>query len=59
MRSLVGSIRAGLAELFALPDGYEIALGNGGATAFWDAAAFGLVRDGAAVTHSVAIGRDR
>jgi len=45
VRSLVGSIRAGLAELFALPDGYEIALGNGGATAFWDAAAFGLVRE--------------
>jgi phosphoserine aminotransferase len=40
----VGEIRSGLGELFALPDGYEVALGNGGATAFWDAAAFGLVR---------------
>jgi phosphoserine aminotransferase len=43
VKGLVGEIRAGLAELFALPDGYEVALGNGGATAFWDAAAFGLV----------------
>jgi phosphoserine aminotransferase len=45
VRSLVGRIRAGLAELLALPDGYEIVLGNGGSTAFWDAAAFGLIRD--------------
>jgi phosphoserine aminotransferase len=44
VRALVGRIRAGLAELFAPPDGYEIVLGNGGSTAFWDAAAFGLVR---------------
>ena len=43
VKALVGEIRAGLRELFALPDGYEVALGNGGATAFWDAAAFGLV----------------
>ena len=43
MRSVVGSIRAGLTELFALPDGYEVLLGNGGSTVFWDAAAFGLV----------------
>jgi phosphoserine aminotransferase len=45
VKALVGEIRAGLRELFAVPDGYEVALGNGGATAFWDAAAFGLVRD--------------
>jgi phosphoserine aminotransferase len=45
VKMLVGEIRAGLRELFAAPDGYEVALGNGGATAFWDAAAFGLVRD--------------
>src|ERR1700730_17432367 len=44
VKSLVGEIRAGLRELFAAPDGYEVALGNGGATAFWDAAAAGLVR---------------
>ena len=44
VKALVGEIRAGLRELFAVPDGYEVALGNGGATAFWDAAAFGLVR---------------
>jgi phosphoserine aminotransferase len=44
VRSLVARIRAGLAELFAIPDGYEVALGNGGTTAFWDAAAFGLVQ---------------
>lgn len=43
VKSLVGEIRAGLAELFSAPDGYEVALGNGGSTAFWDAAAFGLV----------------
>jgi phosphoserine aminotransferase len=45
VRSLVARVRAGLAELFALPDGYEVVLGNGGSTAFWDAAAFGLIRD--------------
>jgi phosphoserine aminotransferase len=43
VKALVGEIRSGLATLFAAPDGYEVALGNGGATAFWDAAAFGLV----------------
>ena len=45
VKALVGAIRAGLGELFSLPDGYEVALGNGGTTAFWDAAAFGLVRE--------------
>jgi phosphoserine aminotransferase len=45
VKALVGEIRAGLSELFSLPVGYEVALGNGGATAFWDAAAFGLVED--------------
>jgi phosphoserine aminotransferase len=45
VKSLVGRVRAGLRELFALPDGYEVALGNGGTTAFWDAAACGLVRE--------------
>jgi phosphoserine aminotransferase len=44
VKALVVDIRAGLRELFSAPDGYEVALGNGGATAFWDAAAFGLVR---------------
>jgi len=44
VKSLVGRVRAGLRELFALPDGYEVMLGNGGTTAFWDAAALGLVR---------------
>jgi phosphoserine aminotransferase len=44
VKSLVREIRAGLKELFAAPAGYEVALGNGGTTAFWDAAAFGLVR---------------
>jgi phosphoserine aminotransferase len=43
VRQLVGRVRVGLRELFNLPDGYEIVLGNGGASAFWDAAAFGLV----------------
>ena len=45
VKALVGRVRAGLRELFALPDGYEVVLGNGGATAFWDAAAFGLIRE--------------
>jgi phosphoserine aminotransferase len=43
VKGLVGEIRAGLRELFGAPDGYEVVLGNGGATAFWDAAAFGLI----------------
>ena len=45
VKDLVGRVRGGLGELFSLPDGYEIVLGNGGATAFWDAAAAWLVRD--------------
>ncbi|BBF99521.1 MULTISPECIES: phosphoserine transaminase [Pseudonocardia] len=44
VKNLVGRVRAGLSELFSLPDGYQVVLGNGGSTAFWDAAAFGLVR---------------
>jgi phosphoserine aminotransferase len=44
VRDLVARIRAGLGELFDLPDGYEVALGNGGTTVFWDAAAAWLVR---------------
>ena len=43
VKDLVGRVRAGLGELFTLPDGYEVVLGNGGSTAFWDAAAFGLI----------------
>jgi phosphoserine aminotransferase len=45
VKSLVGRVRSGLRELFSLPEGYELVLGNGGTTAFWDAAAFGLVRE--------------
>ena len=45
VKSLVGRVRAGLTELFSLPSGYQVVLGNGGSTAFWDAAAFGLVRE--------------
>ena len=45
VRDLVGRVRSGLAELFSLPDGYEVMLGNGGTTAFWDAATAWLVRD--------------
>jgi len=45
VRNLVAQIRGGLGDLFSLPEGYEIVLGNGGSTAFWDIAAFGLVRD--------------
>jgi phosphoserine aminotransferase len=43
VKSVVRRLREGLMQLFSLPDGYEVALGNGGPTAFWDAAAFGLV----------------
>jgi phosphoserine aminotransferase len=45
VRKLVGRVRAGLSDLFSLPDGYEIMLGNGGTTAFWDAATCCLVRE--------------
>jgi phosphoserine aminotransferase len=45
VRSLVRRAREGLAELFQLPDGYQVVLGNGGTTAFWEIAAFGLVQD--------------
>ena len=43
VRAVVGRVRSGLTDLFSLPEGYEILLGNGGTTAFWDAAAFGLI----------------
>ncbi|HJA04959.1 MAG TPA: phosphoserine transaminase [Candidatus Microbacterium stercoravium] len=43
VKNLVGSVRERLAQLFRLPEGYEVILGNGGSTAFWDAAAFGLI----------------
>ena len=43
VKSVVGDVRSGLAELFSLPDGYEVLLGNGGTTCFWDAATFGLI----------------
>jgi phosphoserine aminotransferase len=45
VRGLVRRVREGLSALFSLPDGYQVVLGNGGATAFWDAAAYGLVRE--------------
>src|SRR6516165_2962087 len=43
VKDLVGRVRNGLRDFFSVPDGYEVVLGNGGATAFWDAAAFGLI----------------
>jgi phosphoserine aminotransferase len=45
VKGLVGRIRAGVGDLLGLPNGYEVALGNGGTTAFWDAAAACLIRD--------------
>ena len=51
VKELVGSIRAGLVDLFRLADGWEIILGNGGSTMFWDAATFGLIREKSA--HAV------
>jgi phosphoserine aminotransferase len=44
VKSLVGHVRSGLAELFQLPDGYEVILGNGGSTTFWDVAVSSLIR---------------
>jgi phosphoserine aminotransferase len=44
VKSLVHRVREGLSELFRLPDDYQVVLGNGGTTAFWDIAAFGLIR---------------
>ena len=43
VKDLVGRVRDGVKQLFSTPDGYEVILGNGGSTAFWDAAAFGLI----------------
>ncbi|MFT2815430.1 phosphoserine transaminase [Leifsonia sp. A12D58] len=43
VKDLVGRVQTGLADLFSAPEGYEIVLGNGGSTAFWDAAAFSLI----------------
>ena len=43
VRSVVAELRSGIAELLGAPDGYEVVMGNGGATAFWDAASFGLI----------------
>ncbi len=43
VKDLVGRVQSGLADLFRLPDGYEVVMGNGGSTAFWDAAAFSLI----------------
>lgn len=45
VRELVGRVREGLADLYRLTDGYEVVLGNGGSTAFWDAAAFSLISE--------------
>jgi phosphoserine aminotransferase len=45
VRDQVARLRRGLAELFSAPPGYEVILSNGGTTAFWDAATFGLIRD--------------
>ena len=45
VKDVVASVRRGLTDLFSLPDGYEVVLGNGGTTAFWDAATFGLIEE--------------
>ncbi|MEU8178204.1 phosphoserine transaminase [Microbispora hainanensis] len=45
VKNLVARVRAGLTDLFSLPEGYEVVLGNGGTTAFWDIASFGLIRE--------------
>ncbi|GLX51356.1 phosphoserine aminotransferase [Streptomyces hygroscopicus subsp. hygroscopicus] len=43
VKNLVGKVREGISELFSLPEGYEVVLGNGGSTAFWDIATHGLI----------------
>jgi phosphoserine aminotransferase len=45
VRDQVARLRRGLAEFFSLPDGYEVVISNGGTTAFWEVATFGLIRD--------------
>ncbi|MEI6365037.1 MAG: phosphoserine transaminase [Actinomycetes bacterium] len=45
VKSQVGRVRAGLRDMFSLPDDYEVVLSNGGSTAFWDVATYGLIRD--------------
>jgi phosphoserine aminotransferase len=45
VKSQVARVRAGMRQLFSLPEGYEVVLGNGGTTCFWDAATFGLVQE--------------
>ena len=45
VKNEVAALRAGLAEMFTLPAGYEVVIGNGGTTAFWEVATFGLLRD--------------
>ena len=45
VKGVVRQVREGLSSLFSLPEGYQVVLGNGGATAFWDIAAFGLIRN--------------
>jgi phosphoserine aminotransferase len=45
VKNTVGRVRDGLSTLFGLPEGYEVVLGNGGATAFWDIATFGLIKE--------------
>jgi phosphoserine aminotransferase len=45
VKNLVRRVREGVTELFGLPDGYQVVLGNGGSTAFWDVATFGLIRE--------------
>jgi phosphoserine aminotransferase len=52
IKNMVGEIRAGLSDLYRAPEGYEVVLGNGGSTAFWDAAAFSIVENKAqALVH--------
>jgi phosphoserine aminotransferase len=45
VKNVVNRVRTGLASLFNLPEGYEVIIGNGGSTAFWDIATFGLIEN--------------
>lgn len=45
VKNLIGSVRSQLSELFAIPDGWQVLIGNGGASLFWDAATFGLINE--------------
>ena len=57
VRTVVSRVRSGVSDLFSLPGGYEVVLGNGGTTAFWEIAAFGLI-NAAANRRAIRVGQE-